>query len=259
MFPLLSSKEINGTIVTIFKRSKIRPFTEHSKTERNTLSLPWNTACCSASLAALQKAGKTATSCGTLRPHHKGQLHRENAVYVTLQQPGPAQVVKPFWILGKAFPHARGVLRPSPLAMAELRTDVCHSPPSCTPRDKQVYGGNAPATLLFQNSISQGIPKQSCFYFKLDWRFPNGNDFYGETHARLQCRPSLGSWKSGASFAGAERRASFVSHGTSHWQSYICHLLLFCGLLMNEPLPTLSGICFHRTVMCVSAEATQGG
>lgn len=44
MFPLLSSKEINGTIVTVFKRGKIRPFTEHTKTERNTLSLPWNSA-----------------------------------------------------------------------------------------------------------------------------------------------------------------------------------------------------------------------
>lgn len=44
MFPLLSSEEINGAIVTVFKRSKIRLFTEHTKTERNTLSLPWNTA-----------------------------------------------------------------------------------------------------------------------------------------------------------------------------------------------------------------------
>lgn len=150
-------------------------------------------------------------------------------MYVTSQQPGPAQVVKPFWILGKAFPQAGGILRPSSLATAELRTDVCHPPPSCTPRDKKVYGGKAlpSASFLFQNSISQGIPKQSCFYSKLVWKFPNGNDIYAETHARLQCRPALGSWKSGASFAGAECKASFISNSTSHWQSYICHLLLF--------------------------------
>lgn len=133
MFRLFSSKEINGTIVTIFKRSKIRPFTEGGKTDRNTLSLPWNTACCSASLAAPRKAGETAASCGTLGPHHKGQLHRENSMEVTFQQPAPAQAVTPFWIRGRAFPHARGVLCLSPLAMAELRTDVCHPPPSCPP------------------------------------------------------------------------------------------------------------------------------
>lgn len=56
--------------------------------------------------------------------------------------------------------------------------------------------------------ISQVIPKQSCIYSKLDWKFPKGNDVYAGTHAGLQRRAALGSWQSAASFAGAERRAS---------------------------------------------------
>lgn len=80
-------------------------------------------------------------------------------MYVAFKQPGPAQVVKPFWTLGKGFTHARGVLCPSPLAMAELKTEVCHPPPSCTPRDKQVHGVKALARASFSKLYFLGNSK----------------------------------------------------------------------------------------------------
>lgn len=109
MFPLLSSEEINGAIVTVFKRSKIRLFTEHTKTERNTLSLPWNTAAVWPACLPCKDRWCCA-SCSTLG-QHKSQLHWENSVYGIFQQPGPAQIVKSVW-------------------MAEQRINICHSPPS---------------------------------------------------------------------------------------------------------------------------------
>lgn len=48
-----------------------------------------------------------------------------------------------------------------------------------------------------------------------------------------------------------------TAHHTTNLLSATCYY--FYGLLMNEPLPTSSGIRFHRTVMSASAEAAQGG
>lgn len=207
-----------------------------------------------ASLAALQKAGKTAASCGTWGPHHEGQLHWENSIYLSLQHPGPAQVVKPFWILGKAFPNVgRGDLHPSPLAMAELRTDVCYSPPACIPRDRQIYGGKTlPIVLFFSKPLApREFQNKVAFIPSYTGSFQMAMTFMPGSRFRL----ALSSWKSVASFAEGECRASSVSHSVSHWQSYICHLLLFLwafdewtiAYFIRYLLPRASNGCFCRS------------
>lgn len=122
MFPLLSSKEINGAIVTAFKRSKIRPFTEQQNRMKCTLHpLEYRTLLGQPSRSAEGRQH----SC---RPRHVGTTSQRPVTLRKFQQPGPAQVVRPFWILGKAFPRVRGVLHPSLLAMTA--EDRCLPPPS---------------------------------------------------------------------------------------------------------------------------------